>query len=105
MTAETSIFDWRAERDAILAAHEAAEPGFVEQAKAFVLRELAHDQLSGEELVDRCKLAGIKPDEDRRFGAVFGGLSRERKIIKAGYCERRKGHRCAGGLIWKLNQN
>lgn len=111
MTPDLDLLTWATEqaiakRDAILEAHGEKEPTFVERAKAFVIAELKRrGPLSGEVLTDCCKLAGIKPENDKCFGAVLGGLSRAGLIVKAGYCERRKGHSCAGGLIWKLNPN
>lgn len=99
-TPET-LFDY-AHRNAILAAHEKAQPSFVEQAREFVLKELRHGPLSGEELTDRCKLAGIKPANDKAFGAVYAGLSRRKLIEVDGYCARTKGNLTAGGIRWRL---
>lgn len=102
MTSET-LFDY-AERNAILREHEQANGPFIQRAREFVLAYLReHGPSAGEWLVDRAKLAGIVPDSsDKAFGAVLGGLSRDGLIVKHGYCERRKGHSCAGGITWRL---
>lgn len=104
MNAQLEI-DWSAQRNAILAAHEQAQPSFCERAREFVLAYLReHGPSAGEWLVDRAKLAGIVPDSsDKAFGAVFGGLSRDGLIVKHGYCARTKAHGTAGGLIWAIS--
>jgi hypothetical protein len=82
---------------------ERTDPGFSERAKAFVLSYLqAHGVSSGELITDAAKLAGIRPPDDRAFGAVYGALSRTGRIVCAGYCARVKGHGTAGGRLWRL---
>jgi len=93
------------ERGACLARDKAerAHPAFSERAQAFVLAYLqAHGVSSGELITDAAKLAGIKPPDDRAFGAVYGSLSRKGQIVCAGYCARVKGHGTAGGRLWRL---
>jgi hypothetical protein len=93
------------ERGACLARDKAerADPAFSERAKAFVLSYLkANGVSSGELITDAAKLAGIKPPDDRAFGAVYGSLSRKGQIVCAGYCARVKGHGTAGGRLWRL---
>ncbi len=48
------------------------------------------------------KLAGLVPHDDRAFGQVYAGLSREKLIVKCGCCDRIKGHGTAGGVIWRV---
>lgn len=96
----------RAEGDRLgnLAADKAeqAEPEFRDLAKAFILKYLeTHGVSSSELLTDACKLAGIKPPDDRAFGPVYAALSRDNQIAFAGFCERRKGHGTAGGRLWR----
>jgi hypothetical protein len=57
---------------------------------------------AGEVLVDLVRAALAPPHDDRAFGAVFGRLARERRIVKAGFAQRRKGHGTAGGVLWRL---
>ena len=82
---------------------ESDEPGFREQAQAFVLAYLdKHSVSSGELITDAAKLAGIRPPDDRAFGAIYAVLSRRNQIAFAGFCLRKKGHSTAGGRIWRL---
>lgn len=96
-----------ASRNAILANVEAAEesrtPGFAELARQFVLSYLGNvPRASGEDLVDAAADAGIVATEPRAWGPIFGALSRDGRIAKDGFCQRRKGHATAGGLLWRL---
>lgn len=86
-------------------AQHAAEhvPDFLELARAFVLRYLrAHGPTAGEVLTEACKADGIKPHDDRAFGAVYMGLASRGLIVKAGSVRREKGHGTAGGNVWSL---
>ena len=81
---------------------ERDEPGFSGRAQAFILAYLAkHGTSSGELLTDACKLAGIRPSDDRAFGPVYRALSVRGQIVFAGYCPRAKGHGTAGGRLWR----
>jgi hypothetical protein len=72
---------------------------FIRNAQDFVLEYLkAKGPHSSEQLTDACKAAGIKPHDDKAFGAVYGGLARRGKIVKVGSRPRDKGH--ASGLTW-----
>jgi hypothetical protein len=76
---------------------------FSERARAFIVDYLRLTKVSsGELIVDACKLAGIKPPDDRAFGGVFGGLRKAGLIEADGYCLRRKGHGTGGGRVWRL---
>jgi hypothetical protein len=88
----------------ILDAHEKSVGlQFMHEASQAVIRHLKTvAESSSEDIVDACKAAFIRPREDRAFGAIFAKLSRTGVIQKAGYCQRRKGHACAGGIIWRL---
>ena len=82
---------------------ERADPTFRERAQAHVLAYLKdHGTSSGELITDACKLAGIRPPDDRAFGPVYAGLARKGMIVSAGFCARRKGHGTAGGRLWRL---
>lgn len=95
------------ERDRILHELEVrAARRFTEKAREFILGYLqAHGPSAGEDITDACKAAGITPGsgaDDRTFGVVYAGLSREGLIVKTGSCLRRKGHATAGGIVWAL---
>lgn len=76
---------------------------FYERAAAFVAAYLRqHGPTSSEDLTDACKAAGIEPEnDDRAFGPLYARLVKRGVIVWHGYCERRKGHGCAGGNIWR----
>ena len=103
MNATPTLEAARNKRDLILFNHEAnAGRQFINEASTVILRRLAISEASSEDLVDACKEAFIRPHDDRAFGTVFANLSRAGKIERAGYCQRRKGHSCSGGIIWRL---
>ena len=78
-------------------------PDFVVRAKFFVLAYLAlRGPTPGEILTDMCKLKGIIPTNDKAFGAVYGTLSKQKKITRVAGCDRVKGHGTAGGNVWAL---
>ena len=73
----------------------------IEAAAACALKHLrSHGPLSSEILTDVCKQAGHVPPDDRAYGNVYRLLAREGRIKRHGYCQRRKGHGTAGGVIW-----
>lgn len=83
---------------------ERQQPGFLAEAAAEVLRLLArYESLPGETLVNEVKKAGIVPDDDRSFGAVFKRLSTAGKIDVCGFCLRARGNGTSGGRIWRLS--
>lgn len=104
MLPQLTFDDALAARDVTIArVHENAGDEFSSGAKWFVIAYLnLHGPTPGEEITDACKLSGITPHDDRAFGAVYKSLSAARKIERAGYCLRRKGHATAGGIIWRL---
>lgn len=78
-------------------------PGFSERAQACILAYLEqHGPSSGEVLTLACKAAGIVAHDDRAIGGVFRGLACRGQIVKAGSCQRRRGHNTNGGTIWRL---
>lgn len=81
---------------------ENAGEDFMVRARQFVLDYLQRGPTPGEELTEACKKAGITPHNDKAFGAVYAGLSRDKLIVFAGECPRRKGHGTRGGSIWRL---
>lgn len=97
---------WRAGAAAVAAGREKAArvaPDFVARASDHIVLYLsAHGTSSGELLSDSCKLAGIRPTDDRHFGAVFQGLLRRGVIVWAGSCRRNKGHASRGGSLYDL---
>ena len=54
----------------------------------------------GEDLVNAAKSAGIRPPDDRAFGAVFYKAIRLGYIEAVGFAPRVKGHGTAGGRIY-----
>lgn len=97
---QPTIEEARKMRDEALAR---ASAEFVRKAKDFVIKFLQNGPASGEDITDACKAAGIRPRNDKAFGAVYMSLSRSGTIVKAGHAQRRKGHASDGGNIWKLS--
>lgn len=95
---------WQQERErAIDLVTRNAGLAFIRRAKEFVLEYLQTGQASGEDIMEACKRAGIRPhNDDRAFGAVYLQLSREGRIEKCGETIRKKGHGTAGGNLWRL---
>ena len=97
-------------RAAGLASAEQAErsasksvPDFSLQARMHVLAVLAgQGDVSGEDLTNSCKAAGIVPHDDRAFGAVYAWLVRTGRIRCVGMVARKKGHGTSGGRIWRF---
>ena len=100
----TTLFDWQAERDAALETVERnAGEVFAAEARGHVLACLrGTEQMSGEEIVSVGESVGIRAHDARAWGPVFGWLSRKKLIVKAGFCQRLKGHGTAGGIVWRL---
>ena len=79
-------------------------PGFTERALEHI-RSVAQalgpeSKVRGEDLVNGAKLAGIRPHDDRAFGAVFRKAVREGLIVPVGFAPRTKGHGTAGGRVY-----
>jgi hypothetical protein len=80
-----------------------SDPMFSERAKECMLKTLAKvGQCSGEVLINECKLAGIRPHDDRAFGGPVLALLRNHQIRRVAYCARSKGHGTQGGSIYEL---
>lgn len=81
-----------------------AGAAFRDAAEACMLRQLADGaHLTGEQLTDGCKAAGIVPPgtlDDRAYGPVFRRLAASGRIAQVGTAPRAKGHGSAGGRIW-----
>jgi hypothetical protein len=103
----TDLFDWpavKAARDeAVTKVTDNAGADFMTRAREFVLLQLKQGELSSEALTELCKAANIVPHNDRAFGAVYSGLSRDKLIVRSGFCARAKGHGSFGGSIWRLS--
>ena len=80
------------------------DPAFLERAEAHMVSYLReHGTSSGELLVDACKLAGIRPSNDKHFGHVLRTLQKPGGPIRwAGECRRTKGHATRGGSLYEL---
>lgn len=92
-------------------ASERAEAKAAEQVPGFTERALEHirsvaqalgpdSQVRGEDIVNGAKVAGIRPHDDRAFGAVFQKAIREGLIVPVGFAPRTKGHGTAGGRVY-----
>lgn len=103
---QLSITDSITARNEAMASVEAhAGAPFREQAEDFIVTYLrTHGPTAGEALTSACVASGIKPHDERAFGAILMSLSRNGKIIKVGTCMRMKGHGTSGGNIWDLTQ-
>jgi hypothetical protein len=73
-----------------------------DDAEKFIARHGAAG-VCGESVTDWLKTQGHRPHDDRAFGAVFGGLSRQKRIVCIGHTDRRKGHGTSGGKIWRID--
>jgi hypothetical protein len=100
----TTLFDWQAERDAAMATVERnAGEVFAEKARAHVLKMLREfGETSGEHVVNHGEALGITAHDSRAWGPIFGALSRQRMIVKVGWCQRTKGHGTGGAIVWRL---
>lgn len=101
-----SLFDAYIARDEALdvvsANAEQSCPGFAERSEACILAHLAaHGPTPGEDLTDACLAAGIVPRNTKAFGGVYLKLANKKRIVKDGYCARRKGHGTVG-IKWRL---
>lgn len=84
---------------------EDEEPGFADEARAFVIAFLArYGPAPAEHITDACKRAGIVPHDDRAFGPVYMTLARREQIVKVGSVRRERGHGTAGGNVWALRE-
>lgn len=79
-------------------------PGFSERVLEHIRRTMlsapSGTQFRGEDIVNAAKMAGIRPRDDRAFGAVFAKAIREGLIAPVGYAPRVKGHGTAGGRVY-----
>lgn len=57
-------------------------------------------RLLGEDIVNAAKVAGIRPPDDRAFGAIFAKAIREGVIVPVDFAPRVKGHGTAGGRVY-----
>ncbi len=96
----------RKQRDTILIAQEVANGNeFGARMRAFIQEHLEkHGPSSGESITNAAKEAGIVPvrGDDRAYGGSYLSLSKRKVIVKAGSCQRARGHATGGGIIWAL---
>lgn len=97
----------RRETDALLERiARRAGAAFRDAAEACMLRQLADGaHLTGEQLTDGCKAAGIVPPgdlDDRAYGPVVRRLASAKRIVQVGTTTRAKGHGSAGARVWGL---
>jgi hypothetical protein len=85
-----------------------AEPGFstraLEHIRQTMLAAAPSAQLRGEDIVNAAKVAGIRPPDDRAFGAIFAKAIREGLIVPVGFAPRVKGHGTAGGRVYERGE-
>lgn len=78
---------------------------FIQAAAAYALELLrTRGPLTGEQITDGCKAAGIVPHDDKAFGPVIGQLVRRNQIERAGFAQREKGHGTSGGNVWSAKR-
>jgi hypothetical protein len=79
-------------------------PGFSERAlehiRTTALAMLPEARMHGEDIVNSAKVAGIRPPDDRAFGAIFAKAIRLGYIEPVGFAPRVKGHGTAGGRVY-----
>jgi hypothetical protein len=82
----------------------AAKPCFSDRALEHIRAAMANAtpdaRFRGEDIVNAAKVAGIRPPDDRAFGAVFSKAIRLGYIVPVGYAPRVKGHGTAGGRVY-----
>lgn len=87
---------------------EEACPDFSEKAAAFIRNHATGmapgATVRGEDLVNLMKQAGIRPGEDRAFGAIFAKAIREHVIVPVGFAARTKGHGTSGGRVYAAGE-
>ena len=91
-------------RDRILARQEdSAGPRFLLLATTMILSLLDKTaEMSGEDLVQKCRDAGIAPPrDDRQFGPVFMRLLRAQRIERVRFVPRAKGNGTQGGSVYR----
>lgn len=102
----TSIELARKQRDTILLSQEVANgKEFNMRMRAFIQEYLEKNgPSSGESITNAAKEAGIVPvrGDDRAYGGSYLSLSKRKVIVKAGSCQRARGHATGGGIIWAL---
>lgn len=84
-------------------AADSGGPEFFEAARAYITAYLqTNGPTPGELITDSAKEDGLRPKDDRAFGAAYASLSRAGVIRKHSYCQRTKGHLTSGGIVWEL---
>ena len=78
---------------------EQTDPDFGARALEFIRMFVAAQPgpVAGEDITLAARQAGIRPLDDRAFGAVYAKATRLGYIKVAGYCPRVRGHGTAGG--------
>lgn len=107
MLTQLTFDDALAARDRAMARVEAKaesyRPSFADDAARFVLAYLRkYGPTSSETLTEACELAGIRAHDARAMGPVIMRLARAGAIVKAGHCQRKRGHGTSGGIIWSI---
>ncbi|WP_241120556.1 hypothetical protein [Achromobacter xylosoxidans] len=82
-----------------------ADPSFGARAYAFIVayvREQAATlgSVPGEQVTLAARAAGIRPADDRAFGAIYAKAVRRGEIKVVGYCARVRGHGTSGGKLY-----
>jgi len=81
------------------------DPSFGARAYAFIVAYVREQAarlggVSGEQVTLAARAAGIAPDDDRSFGAIYAKALRDGAIQVVGYCNRMRGHGGAGGRLY-----
>jgi len=88
-----------------LDATTSTDPGFGARAYTFIVAYVREQAarlggVSGEQVTLAARAAGIAPEDDRSFGAIYAKALRHGAIRVVGYCTRTRGHGGAGGRVY-----
>lgn len=80
---------------------EQFDADFRKKALAFIVAHIEqHRRVSGESTTLAAVLAGIRPRDDRHFGAVYQKALRDKLIHVVGQVPRLRGHASLGGKLY-----
>lgn len=88
-----------------LDAATSTDPSFGARAYTFIVAYVREQSarlgsVPGEQVTLAARAAGIRPADDRAFGAIYAKAVRRGEIKVVGYCARVRGHGTSGGKLY-----